>query len=35
MIGHKTFDGSIQLVEYKPRVLEHAPLGAPGPAGRR
>ncbi|MEU0204513.1 deaminase, partial [Streptomyces sp. NPDC006237] len=23
------FDGRIQLVEYKPRVLEHPPLGAP------
>ena len=26
MIGHRTFDGSIQLVEYRPRVLEHPPL---------
>ncbi|MDF2747957.1 MAG: hypothetical protein K0S98_2244, partial [Propionibacteriaceae bacterium] len=25
----RTFDGRIQLVEYKPRVLEHPPLGAP------
>ncbi|MFC8394807.1 deaminase, partial [Streptomyces sp. NPDC057238] len=24
-----TFDGRIQLVEYKPRVLEHPPLGVP------
>ncbi|MGV0606226.1 dihydrofolate reductase family protein [Mycolicibacterium sp. XJ1904] len=29
MIEHRTFDGRIQLVEYKPRVLEHPPLGAP------
>ena len=29
MIDHRTFDGRIQLVEYKPRVLEHPPLGAP------
>lgn len=28
MIDHRTFDGSIQLVEYGPRVLEHPPLGA-------
>jgi dihydrofolate reductase len=27
MIEHRTFDGRIQLVEYKPRVLEHPPLG--------
>jgi hypothetical protein len=27
MIDHRTFDGSIQLVEYRPRVLEHPPLG--------
>jgi dihydrofolate reductase len=26
MIEHRTFDGSIQLVEYRPRVLEHPPL---------
>jgi dihydrofolate reductase len=26
MIDHRTFDGSIQLVEYRPRVLEHPPL---------
>ncbi len=25
MIGSRTFDGSIQLVEYRPRVLEHPP----------
>jgi dihydrofolate reductase len=27
MIDNRTFDGSIQLVEYRPRVLEHPPLG--------
>jgi dihydrofolate reductase len=27
MIANKTFDGSIQLVEYRPHVLEHPPLG--------
>ena len=27
MIGSRTFDGSIQLVEYRPRVLEHPPPG--------
>jgi dihydrofolate reductase len=26
MIGSRTFDRSIQLVEYRPRVLEHPPL---------
>ena len=26
MIYSRTFDGGIQLVEYRPRVLEHAPL---------
>jgi dihydrofolate reductase len=26
MSDHRTFDGSIQLVEYRPRVLEHPPL---------
>ena len=26
MIDHRTFDGGIQLVEYRPRVLEHPPL---------
>ena len=26
MIGSRTFDGRIQLVEYRPRVLEHPPL---------
>ena len=26
MIEHRTFDGSIQLVEYRPRVLEGPPL---------
>jgi dihydrofolate reductase len=30
MIGHRTFDGRIQMVEYKPRVLEHPPLGISG-----
>ncbi len=29
MIDSRTFDGRIQLVEYRPRVLEHPPLGAP------
>jgi dihydrofolate reductase len=33
MIGHQTFDGRIQLVEYRPRVLEHPPLDTTG-AGR-
>jgi dihydrofolate reductase len=28
MIDHRTFDGRIQMVEYRPRVLEHPPLGA-------
>ena len=28
MIDHRTFDGSIQLVEYRPTVLEHPPLAA-------
>ena len=26
MIDHATFDGRIQLVEYRPRVLDHPPL---------
>jgi dihydrofolate reductase len=26
MIGSQTFDGNIQLVEYRPRVLDHPPL---------
>lgn len=26
MIDHRTFDGRLQLVEYRPRVLEHPPL---------
>ena len=26
MIDNRTFDGNIQLVEYRPRVLEHPPL---------
>jgi dihydrofolate reductase len=30
MTEHRTFDGSIQLVEYRPRVLEHPPLHATG-----
>ncbi|MGW4746604.1 dihydrofolate reductase family protein [Streptomyces sp. NPDC004290] len=29
MTEHRTFDGRIQLVEYRPRVLDHPPLGAP------
>ena len=28
MIDHCTFDGRIQMVEYRPRVLEHPPLEA-------
>jgi dihydrofolate reductase len=28
MTDHRTFDGRIQLVEYRPRVLEHSPLHA-------
>jgi hypothetical protein len=27
-IDNRTFDGSIQLVEYRPRVLEHPPLAS-------
>jgi hypothetical protein len=27
MIDNRAFDGSIPLVEYRPRVLEHPPLG--------
>jgi hypothetical protein len=30
MIDHRTFDSSIQLVEYRPRVLEHPPLAPTG-----
>jgi hypothetical protein len=26
MIGSRTFDGRIQLAEYRPRILEHPPL---------
>jgi dihydrofolate reductase len=26
MTDHRTFDGRIQLIEYRPRVLEHPPL---------
>jgi dihydrofolate reductase len=29
MIDHRTFDGRIQLVEYRPRLLERPPLGDP------
>ncbi|GGS57926.1 dihydrofolate reductase family protein [Streptomyces pseudogriseolus] len=29
MTGHRTFEGGLQLVEYRPRVLEHPPLDAP------
>jgi dihydrofolate reductase len=28
MIDHRTFDGRIQLVEYRPRVLQHPPLAS-------
>jgi riboflavin biosynthesis pyrimidine reductase len=28
MVDSRTFDGRIQLVEYRPRVLEHPPLAA-------
>ena len=28
-IGHRTFGGRILLLEYRPRVLEHPPRGAP------
>jgi hypothetical protein len=27
MIDDRAFDGSIPLVEYRPRVLKHPPLG--------
>lgn len=30
MTDNRTFDGRIQLVEYRPRVLEHPPLGPTG-----
>src|SRR5688572_7047739 len=30
MIDHRTFEGGIQLVEYRPRVLDHPPLHASG-----
>jgi dihydrofolate reductase len=30
MIDNRTFDGRTQLVEYRPRVLEHPPLAATG-----
>jgi dihydrofolate reductase len=26
MVDHRTFDGQIQLVDYRPRVLDHPPL---------
>ncbi len=29
MTDHRTFDGRIQLVEYKPHVLDHPPIVAP------
>jgi dihydrofolate reductase len=29
MIEHRVFDGGIQMAEFRPRVLEHPPLGAP------
>ncbi|CAN3127357.1 dihydrofolate reductase family protein [Mycobacterium sp. smrl_JER01] len=29
MMEHRTFDGRIQLVEYKPRVLQRPPLSTP------
>ncbi|GAA3092025.1 dihydrofolate reductase family protein [Streptomyces roseofulvus] len=29
MTDHRTFDGRIQLVEYRPRVLDHPPLAVP------
>jgi dihydrofolate reductase len=29
MIDRRTFDGRLQLVEYRPRVLEHPPLHVP------
>lgn len=29
MTASRTFDGRIQLVEYRPRVLDHPPLGVP------
>jgi hypothetical protein len=29
MIDHRTFDGRIQLVEYRPRVLDRPPLAPP------
>ena len=31
MTDSRTFDGRTQLVEYRPRVLEHPPLAAAGP----
>jgi dihydrofolate reductase len=34
MIGSRTFDGRIQLVEYRPTVLEHPPLDPAASAGR-
>jgi len=29
MTDHRTFDGGIQLVEYRPRILDHPPLATP------
>jgi riboflavin biosynthesis pyrimidine reductase len=29
MLDHRTFDDRIQLVEYRPRVLQHPPLDPP------
>jgi dihydrofolate reductase len=34
MTDHRTFDGRIQLVEYRPRVLEHPPLARPDEVAR-
>lgn len=33
MIGSRTFDERIQLVEYRPQILEHPPLGPEASAG--
>jgi len=30
MIGHRSFDGGTQMVEYRPQVLDHPPLHQPG-----
>jgi hypothetical protein len=29
LLEHRTFDGSTQLVEYRPRLLDHPPLHPP------